>query len=238
MFSLPFRYCIGFWIAFLFSRCASSSFFFVGSVFFLLPCVLCRFFSLLQEKASLSTLPWWREIAPQQPRIFRSWGAVFSASLFRDFLGSGVQSTYPSFGSKRDPRTGVALVETLATGLPFLIIILGWNAISTLHSGNWRDPSFGLIFQPPFFSGIRVFLISRAGFFCKTASHKSDPAVPRKNKKTPPPFPDFSAASLDLFPESPDHLAPCEPVGAHFFHLGFFDEFFRHLAGATVSRPG
>ena len=39
----------------------------------------------LQEKASLSSLPWWPEIAPQQPRIFRSGGAVFSASLFRNF---------------------------------------------------------------------------------------------------------------------------------------------------------
>ena len=52
----------------------------------------------LQEKASLSSLPWWREIAPQQPRIFRSGGAVFSASLFRNFWVQGFRVLTPFSG--------------------------------------------------------------------------------------------------------------------------------------------
>lgn len=60
----------------------------------------------LQEKASLSSLPWWREIAPQQPRIFRSWGAVFSVSLFRDFLGSGFRVLIPGLVENATPEMG------------------------------------------------------------------------------------------------------------------------------------
>ena len=71
----------------------------------------------LQEKASRSSLPWWREFNPQQPRIFRSRGAVFSAPLFRNFLDGGfgtlpavfVQNAAPELGSpwlKTWPRNG------------------------------------------------------------------------------------------------------------------------------------
>ena len=165
-------------------------------------------------------------------------GCSFFCSTVSEFFGWGVQSTDRSVRSKRGPRTRVALVENLATEWPILILILGWNAITSHQIGNRRDPSFESSFRPPFFSGIRFFWFPGPGFFAKLLPRKVTQPPQKKQENAPTPFPDFSAASLDLFPESPGHLAPCEPVGAHFFHLGFFDEFFRHLAGATVSRPG
>ena len=109
--------------------------------------------------------------------------------------------------------------------------------LPAIISATAATPVLNQVSDPRFFQEF-VFFVFQGWFFLQKCSGKSDPAAPEKTGKRPPPLPDFSAASLDLFPESPDHLAPCEPVGAHFFHLGFFDEFFRHLAGATVSRPG
>ena len=66
----------------------------------------------LQEKASRSSLPWWREFNPQQPRIFRSRGAVFSAPLFRNFLDGGFGTLSAVFGQNAAPELGSPWLKT------------------------------------------------------------------------------------------------------------------------------
>ena len=115
-------------------------------------------------------------------------GCSFFCSTVSEFFGRGVQSTFRSVRSKRGPRTGVALVENLATEWPILILILGWNAITSHHIGNRRDPSFESSFRPPFFPEIRFFCVPGPVFFAKVF-RKKWPSRPRKNRKTPPPPP-------------------------------------------------
>ena len=66
----------------------------------------------LQEKASRSSLPCWREFNPQQPRIFRSRGAVFSAPLFRNFLDGGFGTLSAVFGQNAAPELGSPWLKT------------------------------------------------------------------------------------------------------------------------------
>ena len=114
-------------------------------------------------------------------------GCSFFCSTVSEFFGWGVQSTDRSVRSKRGSRTRVALVENLATEWPILILILGWNAITSHQIGNRRDSSFESSFRPPFFSGIRFFWFPGPGFFAKLLPRKVTQPPQKKQENAPPP---------------------------------------------------